>query len=120
MASIVVLGMLLMMMMMMMMVVVMVMCVSSSSSSGLSYGYYKESCPNVEEIVKEQVEKVYYIHGNAAVSFTRNIFHDCAVQVNTPPFLSLKTVFWGFILINRFDMDVNTKSVNASFCHKFT
>ena len=53
----------------------------NEAASGLSYDYYKETCPHLEDIVQREVERIYYIHGNAAVSFTRNIFHDCAVQV---------------------------------------
>lgn len=55
-------------------------CPSQAASEGLSYGYYSGTCSNVEDIVKEQVNKIYYIHGNSAISFTRNVFHDCAVQ----------------------------------------
>ncbi|MCO5557207.1 hypothetical protein L7F22_010767 [Adiantum nelumboides] len=46
----------------------------------LSHGYYEQTCPQAEEIVQQQVERIYGIHGNSAVSFTRNIFHDCSVQ----------------------------------------
>ena len=53
----------------------------NEAASGLSYNYYKKTCPDLEDIVQREVERIYYIHGNAAVSFTRNIFHDCAVQV---------------------------------------
>ncbi|MCO5602992.1 hypothetical protein L7F22_057134 [Adiantum nelumboides] len=51
-----------------------------AASKGLSYGYYSKTCPQAEEIVKEQVKKIYYIHGNSAISFHRNVFHDCAVM----------------------------------------
>ncbi|KAH7404336.1 hypothetical protein KP509_15G021300 [Ceratopteris richardii] len=47
---------------------------------GLSYGFYKTTCPKAEQIVKEQVYKTYYIHGNSAISFHRNVFHDCSVE----------------------------------------
>ena len=53
----------------------------NEAASGLSYNYYNKTCPDLEDIVQREVERIYYIHGNAAVSFTRNIFHDCAVQV---------------------------------------
>lgn len=51
-----------------------------AQSGGLSYGFYQKSCPQAEAIVKREVTALYYIHGNTAVSFLRNIFHDCAVQ----------------------------------------
>eukprot|EP00249_Psilotum_nudum_P005084 c18559_g2_i3 orf=3-977(-) len=47
---------------------------------GLTEGFYQKSCPNLEEIVKSETTAIYNIHGNAAVSFLRNIFHDCACQ----------------------------------------
>lgn len=42
--------------------------------------YYSESCPKAEEIVKEEVTKLYHKHGNTAVSWIRNLFHDCMVK----------------------------------------
>ncbi|KAL8255182.1 hypothetical protein R6Q59_033403 [Mikania micrantha] len=42
--------------------------------------YYSETCPNAEEIVKEQVINLYHKHGNTAVSWIRTLFHDCMVK----------------------------------------
>ncbi|KAL1545856.1 Peroxidase 21 [Salvia divinorum] len=42
--------------------------------------YYSASCPRAEEIVKEQVTALYHKHGNTAISWIRNLFHDCAVK----------------------------------------
>ncbi|KAK1271290.1 Peroxidase 21 [Acorus gramineus] len=42
--------------------------------------YYSESCPRAEEIVQEEVQKLYQKHGNTAVSWVRNLFHDCMVE----------------------------------------
>uniref|UniRef100_A0ACD5Y5G2 Uncharacterized protein n=1 Tax=Avena sativa TaxID=4498 RepID=A0ACD5Y5G2_AVESA len=53
---------------------------SSGSSGGLKLNYYSESCPRAEEIVKEQVRRLYEEHGNTAVSWLRALFHDCAVR----------------------------------------
>ncbi|XP_052176457.1 peroxidase 21-like isoform X2 [Diospyros lotus] len=50
------------------------------SSGDLQLNYYKESCPMAEEIIKEQVIKLYNKHGNTAVSWIRNLFHDCMVK----------------------------------------
>ncbi|KAL3628543.1 Peroxidase 21 [Castilleja foliolosa] len=50
-----------------------------SGKSELQFNYYKESCPRAEEIIKEQVELLYYKHGNTAVSWIRTLFHDCIV-----------------------------------------
>ncbi|XP_030522157.1 peroxidase 21-like isoform X2 [Rhodamnia argentea] len=46
----------------------------------LQSNYYAESCPNAEEIIKQEVAKLYDEHGNTAISWIRNLFHDCMVQ----------------------------------------
>ncbi|PHT36425.1 Peroxidase 21, partial [Capsicum baccatum] len=48
--------------------------------SDLKLYYYSESCPRAEEIIKEQVTMLYHKHGNTAVSWIRNLFHDCMVK----------------------------------------
>lgn len=48
---------------------------------GLVVDFYKDSCPQAEEIIREQVRLLYKRHKNTAFSWLRNIFHDCAVQV---------------------------------------
>ncbi|XP_057779083.1 peroxidase 21 [Salvia miltiorrhiza] len=48
--------------------------------SEIEANYYKESCPRAEEIIKEQVTALYHKHGNTAVSWIRNLFHDCVVK----------------------------------------
>lgn len=50
------------------------------ANGDLQMGYYSESCPRVEEIIKEQVTNLYEKHGNTAVSWLRNLFHDCMVK----------------------------------------
>ncbi|KAG9443432.1 hypothetical protein H6P81_014772 [Aristolochia fimbriata] len=51
-----------------------------SGEGQLKLDFYSESCPRAEEIVKEEVKKLYEEHGNTAVSWVRNLFHDCMVQ----------------------------------------
>ncbi|GMH26400.1 hypothetical protein Nepgr_028243 [Nepenthes gracilis] len=53
---------------------------SYSGVSELQVNYYSTSCPNAEAIVKEQVTILYKKHGNTAVSWVRNLFHDCMVK----------------------------------------
>ena len=48
---------------------------------GLVMNFYKDACPQAEDIIKEQVKLLYKRHKNTAFSWLRNIFHDCAVQV---------------------------------------
>ncbi|CAN4109621.1 unnamed protein product [Withania somnifera] len=50
------------------------------TKSELKLNYYSESCPRAEEIIKEQVIKLYHKHGNTAASWIRNVFHDCMVK----------------------------------------
>ncbi|GMY14718.1 peroxidase 21 [Fagus crenata] len=42
--------------------------------------YYSESCPKAEDIIKQEVIELYNKHGNTAVSWVRNLFHDCMVK----------------------------------------
>ncbi|KAK4583327.1 hypothetical protein RGQ29_026200 [Quercus rubra] len=46
----------------------------------LLLNYYSESCPNAEDIIKQEVTDLYNKHGNTAVSWVRNLFHDCMVK----------------------------------------
>ncbi|MBA0755577.1 hypothetical protein Gogos_020035 [Gossypium gossypioides] len=52
-----------------------------SVKGDLQLNYYAQSCPNAEEIIRQQVNKLYNKHGNTAVSWVRNLFHDCMVKV---------------------------------------
>lgn len=54
--------------------------VGAGAGDGLVMNFYKESCPQAEDIIKEQVKLLYKRHKNTAFSWIRNIFHDCAVQ----------------------------------------
>ncbi|TXG47031.1 hypothetical protein EZV62_026325 [Acer yangbiense] len=47
---------------------------------GLMMSFYRDACPQAEDIIKEQVKLLYKRHKNTAFSWLRNIFHDCAVQ----------------------------------------
>ncbi|XP_030927738.1 peroxidase 21 [Quercus lobata] len=46
----------------------------------LLLNYYSESCPNAEDIIRQEVTDLYNKHGNTAVSWVRNLFHDCMVK----------------------------------------
>ncbi|KAF7818598.1 peroxidase 21 [Senna tora] len=54
--------------------------------SQLELNYYATSCPRAEEIIKQQVVQLYYKHGNTAVSWVRNLFHDCMVKTSARSF----------------------------------
>ncbi|XP_038688668.1 peroxidase 21 [Tripterygium wilfordii] len=51
-----------------------------SGTSELQLNYYAQSCPKAEEIIKQEVISLYNKHGNTAVSWLRNLFHDCIVK----------------------------------------
>ncbi|CAN1222493.1 Peroxidase 42 [Linum grandiflorum] len=59
-------------------------------TTGLVMDFYKDSCPQAEDIIREQVKLLYKRHKNTAFSWLRNIFHDCAVQLGGPQ-IPLKT-----------------------------
>lgn len=63
---------------------------------GLVMNFYKESCPQAEDIITEQVKLLYKRHKNTAFSWLRNIFHDCAVQVSNRCSLSFSLDFCCF------------------------
>ena len=58
---------------------VMYLCIGISQ---LQVNYYSKSCPKAEEIIKQQVNELYNKHGNTAISWVRNLFHDCIVKVS--------------------------------------
>jgi len=52
----------------------------TAQQTGLMEGYYQTLCPSAEDIIRDQVDKLYHEHGNTAVSWLRTIFHDCMVE----------------------------------------
>ncbi|GAA0150926.1 peroxidase [Lithospermum erythrorhizon] len=53
---------------------------NEEADTGLLMNFYKDSCPQAEEVIKEQVMLLYKRHKNTAFSWLRNIFHDCFVE----------------------------------------
>lgn len=66
---------------------------------GLVMNFYKESCPQAEDIITEQVKLLYKRHKNTAFSWLRNIFHDCAVQVRSLDSISISLFLTCFCYI---------------------
>ncbi|EPS68822.1 secretory peroxidase [Genlisea aurea] len=54
--------------------------IENPRGSGLSLNYYRDSCPQAEDVIREQVQLLYKRHKNTAFSWLRNIFHDCFVE----------------------------------------
>ncbi|MBA0597951.1 hypothetical protein Gorai_007732, partial [Gossypium raimondii] len=48
--------------------------------SGLSWTFYKTSCPKVESIIRKQLQKVFKKDIGQAAGLLRLHFHDCFVQ----------------------------------------
>ena len=49
--------------------------------SGLSWTFYKSSCPKVESVIRKQLKKVFKKDIGQAAGLLRLHFHDCFVQV---------------------------------------
>jgi len=49
--------------------------------SNLQYNFYKDSCPEAENIVRSAVTDIYSDHSDLAPSLLRLFFHDCFIQV---------------------------------------
>ena len=50
--------------------------------SGLSYGFYKSSCPKEEEIIREEMGSFLEDNITSVGGFLHIPYHDCFVQVN--------------------------------------
>ena len=55
---------------------------SSSAVAQLQVGYYKKTCPNVEAIVRGEMEKIISAAPSLAGPLLRLHFHDCFVRVS--------------------------------------
>uniref|UniRef100_A0A0E0KE46 Plant heme peroxidase family profile domain-containing protein n=1 Tax=Oryza punctata TaxID=4537 RepID=A0A0E0KE46_ORYPU len=53
----------------------------ASACHGLQLGYYKQSCPRVEAIVRDEVKKFVYKDAGVGAGLIRLVFHDCFVEV---------------------------------------
>lgn len=51
--------------------------------NGLSWSFYKSSCPKLESLVRNELKKVFKKDIGQAAGLLRLHFHDCFVQVNS-------------------------------------
>uniref|UniRef100_A0A0E0GMT6 Plant heme peroxidase family profile domain-containing protein n=1 Tax=Oryza nivara TaxID=4536 RepID=A0A0E0GMT6_ORYNI len=54
----------------------------ASACHGLQLGYYKQSCPRVEAIVRDEVKKFVYKDAGVGAGLIRLVFHDCFVEAS--------------------------------------
>ncbi|CAH1444223.1 unnamed protein product [Lactuca virosa] len=52
----------------------------ASSDSSLQYDYYRQSCPEANQIIKSTLRRIYDRNSSAAPAILRLVFHDCFVQ----------------------------------------
>ena len=64
---------------------------AASDVSGLSYGFYDKSCPNLEEIIQNVVFQKFKEAFNTAAGALRIFFHDCFVEVGSVPAPNITT-----------------------------
>ncbi|CAM8914026.1 hypothetical protein QQ045_031964 [Rhodiola kirilowii] len=48
--------------------------------SGLSYGYYGDTCPNAEIIVRNTMREILNEHKDTTAALLRLLFHDCFIE----------------------------------------
>ncbi|XP_057982220.1 peroxidase 21-like, partial [Malania oleifera] len=68
-----------------------VLCIFHIGESELQLNYYSSSCPRAEEIVKQEVTKLFQQRKNTAISWLRYLFHDCMVKSCDGSFLLTKS-----------------------------
>lgn len=56
----------------------------STTTAQLEVGYYSKTCPNVEAIVRDEMEKIIAAAPSLAGPLLRLHFHDCFVRVGVP------------------------------------
>ena len=61
--------------------------ITSSHSSGLEYDYYRESCPQAQQIIKSTLRRIYDQDMSVAPALLRLVFHDCFVMVRSRQFI---------------------------------
>lgn len=65
-------------------------------SSGLSFNFYDESCPQLENIVRAGVGSLFLADPTTPAALLRLMFHDCQVQVHT---MCVFVSMWGFLCL---------------------
>ncbi|KAJ0734555.1 putative peroxidase [Helianthus annuus] len=67
----------------------------SPSDSSLEYDYYRESCPQAQQVIRSTLRRIYDRNSTVAPAILRLVFHDCFVQGCDASVLLDRTVFMG-------------------------
>ncbi|KAK9281275.1 hypothetical protein L1049_004172 [Liquidambar formosana] len=54
--------------------------VEDSSPRALEYNFYRDSCPQAEEIIRTMIRQMYKVRPNVVPALLRLVFHDCFVE----------------------------------------
>ncbi|CAL0326404.1 unnamed protein product [Lupinus luteus] len=52
--------------------------------SNLVYDFYRESCPQAQDIVRSAIARIYFDHRDVSPALLRLFFHDCFIQDGGP------------------------------------
>ena len=53
----------------------------SAYAQGLKVGFYKATCPNVEDIIQKEMTRIISVAPNLSGALVRLHFHDCFIRV---------------------------------------
>lgn len=60
----------------------------NSNGGGLQYDFYRDTCPDAEEIVRRSMARIHTQHPEVSAALLRLMFHDCFIQVSSTSSLS--------------------------------
>lgn len=58
-----------------------IICYYNQSNAQLEVGFYKNSCPRAESIIRDKVQRSFFLARGIAPGILRLHFHDCFVRV---------------------------------------
>lgn len=65
-----------------------------ADGGGLSYNFYQQSCPQVEDTVRGALRHVFMTDPSSSPALLRLMFHDCQVQVTFSSPYTFTIVYW--------------------------
>lgn len=86
-----------------------------TSKGQLRVGFYSQTCPSAESIVRNAVQEAVFGDRQMAPRLLRLLFHDCFVQVPDHPILLLKKISV-HILMDFFFFPFCCRAAMGQFC----